>query len=120
MIILMLFALFVTILVESVVAMLLGYRKKLEIATIILINLITNPLMNYLIIIGVFLAPSDRVSTIITTLFLEIVVVFVEWLLLRFALRSDSKKLFVLSLVMNVCSFIAGFIIIVFLSLINS
>jgi hypothetical protein len=102
-------ALLITILVEATVAIVLGYRKKLEIATIILINIITNPLLNYLLFMTNYLG-IIRVNTI-GVLFLELIIVLVEWLLLRFVLQQDPKKLFVLSLAMNLCSYLAGVLI---------
>ena len=102
-------ALLLTIAIETVVATFFGYRKKLEIATIIFINLITNPLLNYLLLINGYFKIAQINTTAI--LFLEIVIVLVEWLLLRFTLQQNSKKIFALSLVMNFCSYIAGVLI---------
>ncbi len=99
-------ALLLTIAIEIIVAIFFGYRKKSEIATIIFINLITNPLLNYLLFINGYFGITQINTTAI--LFLEIIIVLVEWLLLRFALQQNSKKLFALSLVMNFCSYIAG------------
>lgn len=104
-----LIALLLTIVIEVIIAIFFGYRKKSEIAAIIFINLITNPLINYLLIINGYL----KIITISTAtiLFLEMIVVLLEWLLLIFTLRQNSKKLFILSLVMNLCSYIAGVLI---------
>ena len=104
-----LIALVLTTAIEVVVALFFGYRKKSEIATIILINLITNPLLNYLLFINNYFG-TVQINTIII-IFLEIVVVFVEWRLLKFVLQQNSKKLFALSVVMNFCSYIAGVLI---------
>lgn len=105
----LLVALLLTIAIEVTVAILFGYRKKSEIWTVILINLITNPLLNYLLVINIYFwgVPLNAVVMVAS----EIVVVLVEWVLLRFALQQDSKKLFALSLAMNFCSFIVGFLI---------
>lgn len=102
-------AILLTIAIEIVVAIFFGYRKKLEIATIIFINLITNPLLNYLLFINGYFGITQINTAAI--LFLEIVIVLVEWLLLKFVLQQNSKKLFALSLVMNFCSYIAGVLI---------
>lgn len=101
-----LIALLLTIAIEVVVANFFGYRKKSEITTIIFINLITNPLLNYLLFTNGYFGITQTNTTII--LFLEIVVVLVEWLLLGSVLQQNSKKLFTLSLVMNFCSYIVG------------
>jgi hypothetical protein len=41
----------------------------------------------------------------------EIVIVLVEWRLLRWALKKDSRKTLVLSAVMNTASFAAGLVV---------
>jgi len=103
------FALLLTIIIELIIAWLLGYKKKPEIITIILINVITNPLLNYLLLI------NDRSSFFKITLgiiiLLELIVVLIEWGLLFFTLQEKPKKLLVLSFVMNLCSFLTGLII---------
>ncbi|MGB9762424.1 MAG: hypothetical protein ACPLW7_00175 [Minisyncoccia bacterium] len=104
-----LIALLLTIAIEVIVAIFFGFRKKSEIATIIFINLITNPLLNYLLFINGYLGVST--INITTIIFLEVLVVLVEWLLLRFTLQQNPNKLFTLSLVMNFCSYIAGVLI---------
>jgi len=104
-----LIALFLTIVIELVIAFLFGYRKKLEILTIVFVNLLTNPILNY------FLFVNDHFSffkvNLIIILFLELVVVLAEWKLLVFALREKSNKLLILSFAMNFCSYIIGFFI---------
>jgi len=104
--ILILVALVLTILIEVAVAVVLGYRKKLEIATVVLVNIITNTILNY------FLYASEHfkiivVNTVMITI-LEAIIILVEWQLLRFALRQDSKKLFILSFAMNISSYLIG------------
>ena len=101
-----LIALLLAIAIEVVVASFFGYRKKTEIATIIFVNLITNPLLNYLLFVNNYF-DAFRISTAVI-LFCEIVVVLTEWLLLVFALKKNPKRLFVLSVIMNFCSYIAG------------
>jgi hypothetical protein len=95
-----------TVLVEVAAAACLGYRKKLEIVTVILLVCITNPLLNYIEYIDGYL----KVLTIntATVLCMEAIIVVVEWLLLRFALRQDPKKLFILSVTINSCSYFGG------------
>lgn len=104
-----LIALIVTILVELTVAVLFGYRKKPEVETVVLINLITNPLLNYFLYVinyfGIIIINSMEL------IFLEIIIVLVEWLLLRFALRQDPKKLLILSLAINLGSYLVGVLI---------
>ncbi len=103
-------ALFVTIAVELVVAFLFGFRKKTEIIVIIFINILTNPALNYAL--GVisqfsFFRSNVRLGPPILLL-AEMVVVLIEWGLLVLALQEKPKKMLVLSLAMNFCSYVAG------------
>lgn len=103
-----LFALLATIYIEVIVGLLFGLRKKHEIISIILVNLITNPLMNFCILIT---EPTSNDPNFLQIVFFETVVILVEWLLLLFALKESPKKLFILSIVMNLLSFGAGYLI---------
>jgi hypothetical protein len=102
-------ALFLTIAIEFGVAWIFRLRSKTELLTIAFINLITNPLLNYLILVnGYFQLISQN---IILVLILEVGVVLVEWRLLLYVLRQDVRKMFILSVVMNGLSYIAGLLI---------
>jgi len=102
-------ALLFTILIEVCIAIIFVYRKKLEIATIILINIITNPLLNYFLLLNNHYE-IIKIDTLVI-LFLEIAVVYVEWLLLKYTLQQNPKKLFILSIAMNFCSYFLGILI---------
>jgi len=101
-----LWALTLTEIVELTVAYLLGFRKKSIIITIISVNLITNPVLNYLLLLNYHF--SFIKHNLIIILFLEMVMVFVEWKILVYALIDKPKNLFKLSLIMNFCSYISG------------
>jgi hypothetical protein len=101
-----LLALFLTIVIELIAAFFFGFRKKIEIITIIFINLLTNPILNYFLLVNDYF--SFFKSSLLIILLLEVVVVLVEWKLLVFALQEKPKKLLILSLVMNFCSYIVG------------
>jgi hypothetical protein len=95
-----------TELIELGIAVSFGLRHTLELAAIALVNVITNPLMNYLLSINFYFdIISQRVALLIA---LEIIVVFSEWRLLVWILNLNSKKMFILSSVMNICSCLAG------------
>lgn len=51
---LLLLALLSTVIIETAVAWLFKLRSKREIRTVILINIITNPLLNYLILVNAY------------------------------------------------------------------
>ena len=59
-------AFLLTIVLEVAVALLLGYRRRHEIACVILVNVFSHPLVNYLVwIIGELVAhfPSGRLKS---------------------------------------------------------
>ena len=104
-----LLALTLTIIVEVIVAFLFGYKDRTSIQSIMLINLITNPVLNYLVSVLSFLGILPIGTTLI--LILEAFVVLIEWRLLMFALKKDWKSMLLLSLVMNMASYIIGIIL---------
>ncbi len=108
-IVVFLFALLGTILIEISVAYFLGYRDKKYLITIISIDCITNPTLNYLFLFNtvVFLIPIH----ILLIVFLEILVVIVEWKLLVFILGEKSREMFKLSFLMNFLSCVMGMLI---------
>ena len=104
-----LLALLLTEIVEVAVALFLGYRHWRAIIAVILVNLVTNPSLNYLLFLNEGLGIIKHRFPLI--LFSELGVVVVEWALLVFALREDKKSLFVLSFAMNTCSYLTGLLI---------
>lgn len=104
----MLFALLLTIAIEGGAAFILGYRKKLQLLIIVLVNVITNPALNYILLL--FRMIGYDVS-FYPVLMLEIAVVFTEWRIMAYAFKTDSKKLFILAALMNGLSYGAGILI---------
>ena len=104
-----LLALLLTEIVEIAVALVLGYRRPREIVAVFLINLVTNPGLNYLLFLNDYFGVFRHRFLLI--LFLEAAVILVEWALLVFALRGKKLSLFVLSFTMNVCSYLTGVLI---------
>lgn len=101
-------ALFLTLVIEVCVARLFGFKKSKEVISIICVNLISHPVLNY------FLWANDVFNLIENNLllyFLEILAVIVEWILLVWIFRVKKYFLFGLSLTMNFVSFIIGIII---------
>ena len=101
-----LLALLLTEIVEITVALFLGYRRPREIIAVILVNLVTNPSLNYLLFLNDHFGIIRQRFPLI--LFLELGVVLIEWALLVLALRGNKKSLFVLSFAMNTCSYLTG------------
>jgi hypothetical protein len=104
-----LWPLLITQVVEISIALILGFRKKTEIAVITCINLITNPILNYLLLANYQLA-YVKINLLII-IFLELIVVIVEWRMLVYSIQQKSIKLFILSLAMNFFSYISGILI---------
>ena len=78
----MLWNLALTIVFETGIAVLLGVRKKQDILYIILVNCITNPLLNFTMLFNIFLFTSYQgVHAIVWVLFAfcEILVVLYEY-----------------------------------------
>ena len=101
--------LLLTILIEVSVGIILGYRIKVEMAAIALVNLVTNPLLNYLVILNNHY--SFLTLSLPMVIGAEVAVVFAEWGLLVLALKGNPKKLFGLSLAMNACSYATGILV---------
>jgi len=120
-------ALVVTLAVELPCAALFGVRWR-GLWVVALVNLITNPVMNLLLIITVGivgLPPNTGLSVIpvavaasgfVVPLVLEVAVVVAEWRLMVWAFQGttgSSRKLLAMSITMNVASAFAGFIVFV-------
>ena len=107
----LLIALFLTIIVEEIIVFLLGFRTKNMFLVIALINVITNPIANYLILLNntfLFIKPS-----LLIIIPLEMLIIFAEWKILKYAFPENQNKIsyLTLSIIMNLSSFIIGIII---------
>src|SRR3989339_1760016 len=99
-------ALILTQVIELAVAVILGYRDKWSILTILCINVITNPALNILLYLG----NSYHILNydFMTLNILELTVVLVEWLLLMYTLGGNKYKLLFLSFAINATSYLSG------------
>ena len=102
-------ALSLSILIECVIALGFGFRERSFFLAVATTNLITNPILNYSILIIQSLN-LFRVDFFVLLIF-ELVVVLVEWRMLVFSVSGSAKKLLILSLVMNLCSFASGLLL---------
>lgn len=97
-------ALVLTIVLEVIVAMVLGYRKPAEVTAVFWVNVFSHPLVNFLI--GILGAWREAPVSTNEILLFEAGVVLVEWQLLCYALPRRAKMgLLALSLAMNVVSY---------------
>lgn len=105
----MLVCLTLTLLIESLTALICGVRTKRDFLLIFLANLMTNPvLVCVTFLLGFFFGMRVRMPV---EILLEISVVFIEGLVYRKA--TDYKKLdpFLLSLILNAASYLSGFVV---------
>lgn len=100
--------LILTIIIELAVVYLLGFREKPILLAVVLVNIVTNPTLNYIISNTINLYMDFGISYI---LFLEVIVVLAEYLMLKLALKNIKIDYFKLSLVINGCSFLIGLIL---------
>jgi hypothetical protein len=98
-----------TELIEMAVGYALGVRRWREFAGIFLVNVFTNPALNYLFILN----QSHFHVRVTWQLFFaaEAVVVVVEWVLLVFAFREKVAFWFLWSLLANFSSCLAGILL---------
>lgn len=89
-----------TVIIETIIFYLAGYRKAYEIGIVICANTISNLSLNlFLSVTGLY--------TPFLLIVLEAVVVFLEYLIYLLAF-DRTLKLFVLTIVANLCSFLIG------------
>lgn len=101
--------LLLTVLIEILIAYLFLLRDRESIFTVVFINFLTNPLINYLVFLNNRLELFDMKLNIL--ILLELCVVVVEWGLLVYVLGKDSKRMLMLSIIMNLSSFLIGSLI---------
>lgn len=105
----LLFPLLITILIECMVVFLLGYRERLIYVVVVLANMITNPLLNYLLILVSSLGYAGIYNYIILPL--ELIVIFSEWRVFCYILKAEQTKLFILSVSVNTVSYLLGLLV---------
>ena len=97
-----------TVVIEAVFAFVFGVRSMRGQLAVLLANLITNPVMNAMLtVVSFYLSPSAYYYFLVPA---ELIVVAVEGLIYK---KTLSVKLnpFLLSLILNVCSYALGTVI---------
>lgn len=98
-----------TIILESVGAFILGIRSKSDFLNITLVNILTNPLLVSLSLwININYGLQVRH---IAVFFLELLVFIVEASIYKKVLDFKKINFFLLSLILNLCSFFGGLIL---------
>lgn len=102
-------ALLLTEVIEFITAYILGYRGKEFYKTLALINILTNPLLNYIIqVLFFFKLLYFRFPIVIL---LEVFVVIAEWRIFYYVFSKESKSYLGLSVIINASSFLIGLLI---------
>ncbi len=103
--------LLLTVLIEGALV-LIFIRKKETLYHSVLVNMLTNPLVNLLLIFWANFAPFPEVPGFyIATAFLEIAAVATEWILYYKMGDFGIKKAFFASLILNAASYSFGLLI---------
>ena len=101
-------SLFLTIVIELTASLVLGIRNKEDIYVVILVNICTNPIVvfiaNCLILIG-----SNKLIYNIIVIIMEIIVVFVEYIMYKKHLKNYKKSPLLLSLINNSVAYLINF-----------
>ena len=100
-----LLALLLTVAIEGAVAWCFGFRTGRSQLAVAMINCLTNPALNLLLVALALLGVDVRLPLVVL---LEIVVVLVEWGLLAYVFGAPKGRLFAMSLTANAASFLAG------------
>jgi hypothetical protein len=100
-----LLALLLTVAIEGGIAWLFGFRTGRSQLAVAMINVVTNPVLNVLLLVLAWLGVE---VTLPFVALLEIPVVVAEWGLLVYAFGGPKGRRFVLSLAANAASFLAG------------
>ncbi len=101
-------ALLLTVAIEGGIAWLFGFRTARLLLAVAMINCVTNPALNVLLLL---LAWRGIAVPLPLVILLEILVVVVEWRLLVYVIGRPGRRLFPFSLVANAASFLAGLLI---------
>ena len=98
-----------TIIIELIMALILGIRYKKDLLNVILVNLITNPIVNITVItLNIYVGLTARNYSLYI---LEVLVLLTEGLIYRKVLSYKKINWFLVSLILNISSFGIGEVI---------
>ena len=101
--------LILTVIIEVILALIIGIRNKKDIIIVILVNLFTNPFVT--IIPFIFNIYCGIMYKKISLIILEILIVLLEGYIYKKSLIKNKPNPYILSLILNVASYGVGFII---------
>ncbi|RKY52728.1 MAG: hypothetical protein DRP93_07660 [Candidatus Neomarinimicrobiota bacterium] len=98
-----------TIIIEVTVTIIIGYKKKNFLLVVALGSVITNPVLNILISIYVFV--TNKYIPLYLLVLLECMVAYVEFRILYFVFNKkyNKKELIIIAVIINSCSFLIGY-----------
>jgi len=100
----MLIPLILTLLIELTISFFIGVRNKSDFINIFIINCITNPIINYLLIVVMFFIKNN--TFYIFLIVFELLVVYFEYLYYKRKLLFNKINLLLLSFILNLLSFL--------------
>lgn len=103
-----LLTLILTIFIEIVSVLIIGLKNKELLTNILLVNILTNPTLNFILEHTYFNFENILWLYIIL---LELIVVIFEWLFLKFRLKSKNLPFFKIAFIINATSFLIGLLI---------
>ena len=99
-----------TIIIELIVAIILGIKDKKDILNIILINCVTNPIINYLMLVVYYFIKNNIIIYMFIFVFESLVVICEYYYFKKYLIYNRNKLL--LSFILNISSFLFGLIMI--------
>lgn len=107
--IIMIECLLFTIIIETIVALIMGIRNKRDIINVILVNVLTNPVVVTLPFLAYQVINKNAYKP--TLYVLEILVLFIEGFIYHRVLIFKKINPFIISLLLNAASYIIGLFI---------
>lgn len=98
-----------TIIIETLVALLLKINKTKDIINIILVNIMTNPVLNSLYLLFEYKLPKDYI--IISLIVMELLVFIIEGTIYKKYLSYKKLNPYIISLILNISSYTIGLLI---------
>jgi hypothetical protein len=105
----LLLPLLLTIVIELTVAYLMGYKDKQSLQIVVIVNVMTNPFVNFITMVLAYFDLNEFLYWFILPL--ELLLIPIEWMILNYAIPHKRKAFLKLSAAMNISSFVIGLLI---------
>ena len=105
-----LFNLSLTLIIETIVALLLKVRNKNDLLNVLIVNYITNPIINISMIIIMYFIKSNIIINSFIFIF-ELLVVYYEYVFYKKRFIYNRINLLLFSFILNLISFLSGYVI---------